>query len=480
MDRARNVSGNYIMQLVYQIIVNMAVPVVTIFWLTRKLGADSMGTFNYLASWSSYFVLFATLGTSQYGQREIAFRQNDRKAYSKVFFSVQSIRMILSSAFVVLWLLFSYFFNADKTILLILTLNLINVMLDISWFYIGLEEFSLVIKRSIAVRLVYTASIFLFIKGPEDLIAYVLIEVGFFALVSLSLWPGVLRRIDKTGSDGLLRHIKGAFLLFLPALSLQLYSLIDKTMIGLFSVGGYSENAYYELTQNMIKAGLFFSYTLSTVMLPRISSTISEGNELGMVKHIERSYNFTFLTILPIAVILFSISSRIVPIFFGSGFDSIIVLARMLCPVLVAIALSIVTGQLYFVPANHVGKYTLTLVFGSVLNIVLNAILIPRYLSKGAVFASVISEWAITIFQFILVSRLAQMRIRSILSMFFSYGIASLIMALFYYVSSRFFSNSIFAVIAMVLAGLLVYFTALFLMKDRYVRFLFHKVRSRL
>ena len=470
-----SVSSNYIMQLVYQILVNMVIPVVTIYWLTRTLGADKMGTFNYLNSWSSYFVLFALMGTSQYGQREIAFRQNDKAAYSRVFVSVQTLRTILSLVSIGLWIVFSLIFNADKIILFIFTINLINVIVDISWFYIGLEDFSLVIRRSIVVRVVYTLSIFLFIRGPEDIYRFVLIETGFFALVSLSLWPGVFKRLERVSCDNLLRHFKGAFLLFIPALATQLYSMIDKTMIGLYSVGGYSENAYYELTQNMVKAGLFFSYTLCTVMLPRISNTIAENDLSAMRKHLYRSYNFTFLTSFPIAIIMFVISSSIVPIYFGKGFESVITLARIMCPILVAISLSIVTGQQYFIARDKMKQYTLSLMLGTAVNIVLNFILIPRYLAVGATLASVIAEWAITIIQLVMVQRIGDLEVKNILKISIKYIVAAVGMSLYYFAMRTVFSSTIFSVLLQVVSGLAIYFGILVLLGDSYTRFMVHK-----
>lgn len=473
--RKNSVSSNYIMQLSYQILVNMVIPVVTIYSLTRTLGADKMGTFNYLNSWSTYFVLLALMGTSQYGQREIAYRQNDRAGYSRIFFSVQTLRTILSSIAIIAWLVFSFIFKADRLLLLILSINILNVVLDISWFYIGLEDFSLVIKRSIIVKLAYTLAIFIFIRSPEDIYLYVLIETGFIALVSLSLWPGVFKLLDKARCENLMRHFKGALLLFVPALAIQLYSMIDKTMIGLYSIDGYSENAYYELTQNMVKAGLFFSYSLSTVMLPRISSTIAENNILGMRKHLYRSYNFTFLTSIPIAVIMFAIAKFIVPIYFGEGFESVALLAMIMCPIIIAISLSIVSGQQYFIARDKMKQYTLSLLIGGAINVALNFFLIPRYLAVGATLSSVVAEWCITIIQLVMVSKIGDLSVRSILKISVKYVLAAILMGIYFYLMRNIFVTTIFSVILQILSGLAIYLSALLLMKDSYTRFMFHK-----
>ncbi|MCQ5327091.1 flippase, partial [Erysipelatoclostridium ramosum] len=67
------------------------------------------------------------------------------------------------------------------------------------------------------------------------------------------------------------RHIKPAVMLFLPQIASSLYTLLDKTMIGLITDNN-SEVAYYDQSQIIIKTVLTLLTSLSTARMPRIAN----------------------------------------------------------------------------------------------------------------------------------------------------------------------------------------------------------------
>ena len=69
---------NYIYNLIYQIVV-IILPLITTPYLSRVLGAENIGIYSYTLSIVTYFILIGSLGVAMYGQREIAYLQNDKK-----------------------------------------------------------------------------------------------------------------------------------------------------------------------------------------------------------------------------------------------------------------------------------------------------------------------------------------------------------------------------------------------------------------
>ena len=51
----------------------------------------------------------------------------------------------------------------------ILTLEIIGICIDISWFFQGLEEFKKTVTRNIIIKLISVLCIFIFIKNQNDL-----------------------------------------------------------------------------------------------------------------------------------------------------------------------------------------------------------------------------------------------------------------------------------------------------------------------
>ena len=67
---------NYIYNLSYQILI-LIVPLITTPYVSRVLGAKGVGIFSYTNSIVQYFILFGCIGLNLYGQREIAYQQDD-------------------------------------------------------------------------------------------------------------------------------------------------------------------------------------------------------------------------------------------------------------------------------------------------------------------------------------------------------------------------------------------------------------------
>ena len=79
-----NLKKNLGLQTIYQVL-NTCLPLITAPYLARTLGAKQLGIFSYTSSIVTYFILFAMLGTVNYGTRSIAIVKDDTKKRSKVF-----------------------------------------------------------------------------------------------------------------------------------------------------------------------------------------------------------------------------------------------------------------------------------------------------------------------------------------------------------------------------------------------------------
>ena len=78
----KSLAVNYVYNLTYQILV-IAIPLITTPYLSRVLGAENIGIYSYTLSITTYFILLGTLGIAMYGQREIAYLQNNIDVYKQ-------------------------------------------------------------------------------------------------------------------------------------------------------------------------------------------------------------------------------------------------------------------------------------------------------------------------------------------------------------------------------------------------------------
>ena len=132
----KNIAKNYLYNLGYQILA-LILPLITTPYLSRVLGAENIGIYSYTLSITTYFILFGSLGVSMYGQREIAFVQDDLKKRSCTFFEIFIMKCITLS--ISLWLFYLSFCLDGQYHLYyrILILEIIANIVDISWYFKG-------------------------------------------------------------------------------------------------------------------------------------------------------------------------------------------------------------------------------------------------------------------------------------------------------------------------------------------------------
>ena len=130
--RKKSIKKNYMYNLIYQIL-TLITPFITTPYLSRVLGANGVGTYSYIDSVCSYFVLFATLGLTTFGQREVSYVQDDRKKRTIIFWETNIIELVASMLCMVAYVIFSLN-QADANLYLVLVFNLLSVIANISWF----------------------------------------------------------------------------------------------------------------------------------------------------------------------------------------------------------------------------------------------------------------------------------------------------------------------------------------------------------
>jgi len=133
----KSIAKNYIYNLIYQML-TILLPLITTPYLSRVLGAEPIGIYGYTVSIVTYFILFGTLGVSMYGQREIAYLQQDKKARSKTFWEIVIIRTITLSISILLFYLVYGRTGEYAIYYRILIIQLVANLFDISWFFQGI------------------------------------------------------------------------------------------------------------------------------------------------------------------------------------------------------------------------------------------------------------------------------------------------------------------------------------------------------
>ena len=455
---------NYFYNLSYQII-SLLLPFITTPYTSRILGADCIGISSFTASIVNYFTLFGTLGIGLYGQREIAYYQNNKTEKSRVFWNLISLRTctILISLGIYLIIIFSW--HKYRLYFLIQTLTLIACLFDVTWVCQGEENFKIVVIRNIFFRLLSVIFLFGFIKSSDDLWKFILMNCGITLFCNFSLFPYVLKKLDRCSVKNLspFKYLKPVFLLFIPQIAIQIYTVLDKTMIGFITNSPY-ENGCYEQANKTVKMLLVVVTSLGTVVVPRMANLHAHGDSKTIQQYLYRSFSFVFMVGLPMCTGLSCIASVFVPVFLGSGYDEVIPLLRIFSFLFIAIGLNNVIGVQYLIPVKKEKIFTYTVIAGAVSNLIMNMILIPKYSAVGAAFASVVAESIITIIQFVYIHKM--IKLKTIFFQSWKYFLATGVMTVLIVLLKTLLNTNIISLLILVILGIISYAIMLILLRD--------------
>lgn len=472
----KSLTKNYIYNLVYQIL-TLILPLITTPYVSRVLGAENIGIYSYTYSILSYFLLFGALGVALYGQREIAYAGEDKVKRKKVFWEVQICRFF--AAFIASVVYFIFFMrNGEYSIYYrIWFLELIAIGIDISWFFQGIEEFKKTVTRNVIVRLVSVMAIFVLVKTQEDLIKYITIYAIADLAGNLLLWlylPKYFKGIKIKNINAFI-HLPAIILLFIPQIASQIYNVLDKTMIGEIILDK-SEVGYYEQAQKVIRVLLTVVTSLGIVMIPRMASTFASGDKEKVFDYMKKSFRFVFFLAFPIMFGIMSISKSFVPVFFGEGYEKVVILINVMAPTILLNGMANVIGTQYLLPTKRQKEYTIAIVTGLVVNFILNYVLIKSHYSVGASIATIISELIVVVVEFFVIRK--DINIKEVLKSSSSYLLSGIIMLITCILVQIAFGASTVTMVTQIIAGVLVYVFMLVILKDEYLKMFIDRAKG--
>ena len=491
--RNKSIKKNYILNVIYKTFY-LIVPLITTPYVSRILLPTGIGAYSYTFSLVNYFVLFAALGLGTYGQREIAKCQDNKKMQSKIFWEIVIVRLFSTMLSVSIYFLLCVYgiFKDYLQLMLWWSIYLFAQCLDISFLFEGNEDFSKIVFKNIFIKIIGICMIFLFVKKSTDTWIYVLcFAISTFG-GNLIMWFGIKNNICKVKIRELKPkdHLWPAIKLFIPTIAVSIYTVLDKTLMGLLIKGTYIEeeiifengiettiksvkkfsdleNGYYEQSENIVRVALYIITALNTVMVPRNSNEIANGNFEIVRTNIYKSFRLAMLIGFPVVFGLIAVSSNFVPWFLGDKFLKSIKLIQLLAPLTIIVSISNIFGIQYLIPYKKDLQYSVGILIGAFVNLILNLILIPKLWSYGAVIGTLVAELIVATNMIFFVKKDISMRM--IIKENYKYLVSSIIMFMPLYFVQLNLNPSIFNTFLIIIIGITIYFLCLLVMKDNFI-----------
>lgn len=424
MDKGNiDVKKNFIFSAIHQILL-IIIPLITIPYIARKLGSNMIGRYAYSFSITHYFVLFAMLGLNNYGSRCIARSRNKQKELIKTFCSIYYMQLVISIFFCILYIF--YILKSKNVISMMLFTYMLSTIFDINWFFTGIEEFKITMLRNISIKIISTIFVFLFVKKQNDIYIYTLIMGGSLLLSQIILWFFIKNYIKfiKVNFKEIIVHLKPNLTLFIPVISVSIYKIMDKIMLGNMST--IEHVGFYESAEKIINIPIALSVALGTVMMPRVTKLITENNRKQALSYMEKSIAMGMFFSTSLCFGIMAISDIFVPLFYGRGYENCIILFNVLLPSCIFMSFSNIIRTQYLLPEKEDTIFMKSIIIGAIINIIVNYWLIPKYASLGTALGTLIAECTVCLYQTISIRK--KIEIKKYILVSIPYIVAGLLM----------------------------------------------------
>lgn len=450
-----SIKKNFSYNIIYQILL-LILPLITAPYISRVIGPEGSGIYSYTYSVVQYFVLFAMLGLNNYGNRTIAKCRDNKEKLSHEFSSIYCFQLITTIIMTILYIAYiSIFDNKYFTFALIQLIYLISAGFDINWLFFGLEKFKLTVTRNTIIKILSVISIFVFVRNKSDLIIYAIIMASTSLISQLALWAFVKKEVKfvKPKFEEIKKHIKPNIVLFIPVIAVSVYKIMDKIMLG--NMTTIENVGYYEYAERMISIPLSIITALGTVMLPRISNLIANGENDKVKSYMDKSMELMMFLSIPICFGLITVAPNFIPIFLGEEFKQTGYIIQYLATTIPFISWANVIRTQYLIPNEKDKIYITSVVLGAIINFAINIILIPKYQTIGAAIGTICAEMFVMLYQTYAVRK--ELEIKKYSRYVCKYAIKGLVMYIVIISLGNVIKNKTILIVTQIMIGVIIY-----------------------
>ena len=402
---ARNISlkKNFIMNAILTMS-SFIFPLITFPYISRILGPAGNGRVAFANSFVAYFSMFAQLGIPTYGIRACAQVRDNKEELTRTAHELLFINfltnLIAYSAFGIA--LFTVpRLRDDKLLFVIASSVILLTSIGMEWLYKALEQYSYITIRSVIFKAIALIAMFLLVHKEEDYIVY-----GALSIFAASA-SNVLNLINAhkyigfkpIGNYHWKRHLKPVAVFFAMACASTVYTNLDNVMLGF--MGTDIDVGYYTAAVKIKTVLVSLVTSLGTVLLPRASYYIEQGNMDEFKRISSKALNFVLLSAFPITLYFILFAKYGIFFLSGSEYAGSIIPMQVIMPTVLLIGITNIMGIQILVPTNREKMVLYSLIAGAVIDVIINALLIPSLKATGAAIGTVVAEGIVLVVQYI-------------------------------------------------------------------------------
>ncbi len=365
--------------------IGYVLPLITLPYVTRVLGAAGWGTVAWTQIVLSYFCLLTNWGFLWSGTRKVARLRSDPEGMSETFFAILIAQWLLGAVAIFLLLslvLFVPLFHQFSAYYLF-GIGIIagNILFPI-WFLNGLELMKQVATVQILTRLMAVPLIFLIVKRPQDaplmIAIYAATNVcgGILALLWIRKNINLIWRMPRRTE--VIAELKEGGVLFGSTAWIGLYTTLTPTVLGI--VAGPAVVGYYALADRIRQLVQSIMKPISDSLFPRMSHLFA-NDAADARRLLLRSCTIILPGAALASIVLWGSAGLVVALLGGAKFKAAVPVLKWLAPLPFVIGLSNVFGVQVMLPRLKTKAFNAILAAAGAVSLVA---LLPLIHWKGA------------------------------------------------------------------------------------------------
>lgn len=375
--------------------------------VARYLGTERYGTFSYVLSIVSLFTGIAAVGIHHISVKDLKYSSSDE---GKILGTSFGIRIVMAIILIIVSEVTLFLLNGNNNTILLIGILLSSMMIFncfevIEYYYTATMQ----IKYSAIVKfiayIVLAISKILVVVFNKGIIWYTVAYTLEFSIYALLLYISykVIKRKNNDKQKWYFdfnyakKLLSRSWYYALSSIMVTIYMRIDQAMLGTY-FENKSEVGIYSAAVRIAEMWAFVPNAIITALKPAIIG-YKKNNEAKYKETLSKLYLITSIVCLSFSIGIVIFSKLIISILYGKDY----IMAYKSLYILIIGTWFGVIGNVHYVwmVCEDKGKYTLFYsLSGSVLNIIANIILIPKYGAVGAAIATLLSQLVANVFSF--------------------------------------------------------------------------------
>lgn len=472
-------------------VLNILFPLVTGPYIARTLSKDNISIFDSANTLLQLFIPFAGLGIYTYGVREISKIKNHKEKINKLFSELFYLSLVSSLVtFMIYYIYSSYFVNSSNHLIYyVISIQILAQCIYIEWLNEAFENYTFILYKTLAVRLITFVLIFTFIKGSNDILAYAAIMTTSEVLNSLLsfIWIKKDVKLVKVNIKHMLKILMALVTIFLLANVNMLYIFLDRIFLTKVPVATYISD--YVLAFNIVMIIMGVMGGLIGVNTPRLSYYLGINNHTAYEDLLNKGSKAFLFFVIPICFGLMILGTDASLIYGGEKFLSAGIVTSIFAIRAIAWSLDAIIGiQILFVK-GYEKMLTFFLLIGGIINLALNYTIFSQgiYKPEYYILTTLIAETIVLLMYIIFIMKNKIVKLNHILKAALKYALMASLFFLINYLINQIIppsytinKDTILSITVKILLCSTSYILALLITKDDILSYMIWLIKNKL